>query len=215
MDLTNSNGSRRRSSRRSRKFGGEEFLRSERFGRLLFYGMLACLAVYLLVSAAQLRRATMFYDVVPLGSTQDDVRYGYGRPNQVFDAIDRRWATVSAATPVDQHARWAYALPSGGRLEVRFDGGRASRVSCTHPEGGGYACAPTLGIRLGDLEDDVAMRIGDPTRYEITGTTKTMWYDDLGLELKLLRFRVVAVALDARQQGLGAKIMRYFRTLVP
>lgn len=215
MDLSSSNGSRRSANRRSRRSAGSQYVRSERFGRHILYAMLACLGLYLLAAAVQIRRTAIYYDVVFLGSTQDEIRYSYGRPMQIFDAARSVWTDVGPATAVDRSARWAYALPSGGRLEVRFDGGRATRFTCAHPDGGSYACPPILGVKLGDLEDEIAMRIGNPTRFAIDGTTKTMWYDDIGMELKLLRFRVVAISVNADQQGLGPKIMRYFRTLVP
>jgi hypothetical protein len=192
---------RRRKSRSSRKEAGSwgAYFRGPSFGRHLFVFMCLIGVAYAGKIAWETRVATYFYNSLTVGSSEGDVRYMLGPPRST-----------------EQNGRIYRYEERGALVTVRFGAdGSMESITCSplKPEYAGR-CGPILGIRIGEIEDNVVVRLGAPTRQSYVGDDKLMHYDGLGVTFHMRRYRVYALEVH-KGASLAGYLPRIFWRMLP
>lgn len=171
---------------------------------------------------------------VQIGDSRDSVKYRLGSPQNVLGPPEsgpgeregpRRVYTVSGAdndlqkmpstTKVEDYDGWVYEAPgSNVRLTVGFN--RSGFVESLElysnekqsPFDGWEAIA---GLNFGDSEDKV-LRLGQPSRQNLNGATKTIEYRDIGIVVTLAKGRAYMITIKGPQDK-AAVFRRFMRTL--
>lgn len=225
-----SSSSSRRSRRRSARSSALSSVRRRLSRRRIIAGLLVLAGLYVLVTGFFFMEGTTSYLDVDQSDDQTVVLYVMGYPSAVREGPQTSWvrtqpvsmaaASTALAVPggqtVNGYANWAYTLAEGGQAQFEFDAnGQVSRISCLHPEAIASACPSILGVKLGDDEFRPLWKLGNPSRSETAGLTRTFYYDDLGIEYGLERRRIYRMAINRRSGGPFAHVMRYLRSRVP
>jgi YD repeat-containing protein len=157
-----------------------------------------------------------FYSGIIFGSLRSDVLYMMGEPTWVRSSSPPEWRKAETST-IGAFQQWAYTLNDAGRVTVEFDtNGRVSRITCLDKPGSYRASCPSLvGLNINDHEDDILKRLGAPERQHFVGTTKILYYSDIGVEFQLTRSRVYGITLLQGNGGGIAKFGRFVNTLTP
>ena len=71
-----------------------------------------------------------------------------------------------------------------------------------------------LGVTVGDLDDVPYTKAGLPEREQITGMSKLLFYDKIGVRYSMAQRRVYRIDLTARTGGAGVYWSYFFRTLI-
>ena len=71
-----------------------------------------------------------------------------------------------------------------------------------------------LGITVGDLDDTIYLKVGLPQREHISGMSKHLYYDKIGVQITMSQRRVYRIDFTERTGGLGAYWAFFFRTLI-
>jgi hypothetical protein len=121
--------------------------------------------------------------------------------------------------PAASELRYVYGTPDsveeGGRvfryddkkriITARFeqDGSLASIACAAEPDNSAY-CDEVLHIRIGQLEDQILLALGAPSRVSYVGNDKIMHYDGMGLSFRMRKYRLYAIELND-----GGHVMGY------
>jgi hypothetical protein len=169
---------------------------------------------------------------IRIGESRDEVRYRLGIPERVLAELapievdGKSWGAarivywvenppspvnaLPAGTEIDDYSAWDYVQTDNARLTVEFGpNGAVKDLECTAlRETRPYACGPVAGIWNGESEEKVLL-MGEPTREQISGVTKLMVYEDLGVYFRLTEGRVYQVGLSGGGRKSQASIGRY------
>lgn len=142
---------------------------------------------------------------------------GFWQPVFDTDAGVEPKAAMPAGKRINDFDGWGYHLGPAASINLEFDHrtGKVKSISCTDfgkmPP---YACTPLSGIAVGDTEEHVQDKLGKPTRHKLDGVSKTIRYDDLGVEFILAKGKVYMLTILSERAGALAILSRYLRTLL-
>lgn len=213
-------------------------------GRTIRRALIAIVAVCVVVGVVMLvngyrefKRELTAFRGVRLTETRADVEYRLGVPKAVLGPVveagppgdgwgqGRRVYTVNGPKS-DQNAMpdgkstsdydaWVYSDDDSTDESFYFDrAGRVKEVSCVTFGTNMFACGPVAGIWSLDPEEKV-LRLGKPSFVKLDNGTKTIRYDDIGLEVWLTKAKVYAIRVMRSKGGEGAILIRYLHTLLP
>jgi len=198
-------GSRRKAPRFS-------FIRHPLAGRVIAITMSLVSVAYGCATAVTWYTESMGYAGVPLGGNWQSVQYILGTPNLVRSADGEQWIKTTNPSNYDQ---WQYQEPF---VTVRFNPNskRAETVYCQNPDfAESSACPESLGVKIGDNEQNVLEMLGTPTYQRISGGKKIMAYSAVGRDVVLERSRVIGVRAFSPEGSFLAVIYRYALWLIP
>ncbi len=170
---------------------------------------------------------------VKLLDSREEVIYRLGRPTYVVAPLDpsegffpgrrifypslprKDENALPAGSKIQDFPGWTYEMtPINTRLEIEFSpSGNVQIVSWYSDSQDPMEWGPIAGINNGDLEEEVLSLLGKPTTSSLNGTTKTLHYRDLGLEVTLAKGRAYRAILHARQLTNWAVFKKFLRTL--
>lgn len=109
----------------------------------------------------------------------------------------------------DDFSAWAYTPADDVTITVSFDkSNRVESISCM--TGHENACPNLAGVAFGDTEEQVFHKLGRyHVRYKLDGVSKTVRYDDLGVEYVLTKDRVYTLTLLATPPSLVRSVLAY------
>ena len=216
------------------KVGGRTILRS----LLAILVICAIVGVVLLVNDyREFKHELTVFRGVKLADTRGDVEYRLGAPKAVLGPVieagppDDGWGPARRVYTVngpegDQNAMpegkstsdydaWVYSDDNSTDESFYFDAaGKVKEVSCvtfgTHMS----ACGPVARIWSLDPEAKV-LRLGNPSFVKLDHGTKTIRFDDIGLEVWLTKAKVYSIRVMRPKGGEGAILSRYLHTLMP
>jgi hypothetical protein len=173
---------------------------------------------------------------VQIGDSRAEVLYRLGYPPRVLgevtsfkvgeESIETQavyWLsnppTPGNAMPkgatVQEFAGWSYPNSRGAEVTVQFDEtDKVSAIECTSMQRQSWACGPVAGVWVNDREE-VVLRLGEPSRIRLRGTTKLMAYDDIGVHFLLTKGRVYRITLVEPENHSIAAAGRYFERRFP
>lgn len=187
----------------------------EAFGTVVFLGVIVLL-IGLGAWFSQLTTTTGVvsdidssrYQGVLLNWPRAEVLYRLGSPSAVVeDTTEDGWARIyytdttrdpgnalPSGVSIDSFNQWKWEaeLNGGVELDVGFDPQTNSVVSitCMVIDQTGQFCEPLNGIEIGATEEEVIAHLGQATRFRYSGASKTLRYDNLGVDYTLSRGRV-------------------------
>lgn len=123
---------------------------------------------------------------------------------------------IVAGRDLFAYSQWSYALPQNAESQYSFlqGSGRVTRIACLQLQAAPGSCPPMLGITVGDLDEVAYFKIGLPQREQISGMSKHLYYDKIGVQITMSQRRVYRIDLTERTGGLGAYWAFFFRTLI-
>lgn len=137
------------------------------------------------------------YSRIKIGIAPDEVIYVKGMPSSVMGEIskDPDWPgwqpvvevkNIEKGKTVKDFQDWTWG-EGGSRIDVAFDPATRSRVIAVecYSSDKRSRCPPIEGILDGSSEAEVVKRFGEPDVAKITGTSKRMSYERLGVFFNL------------------------------
>jgi hypothetical protein len=114
------------------------------------------------------------------------------------------------------YSQWSYTLPQNAESQYSFlpGSGRVTGIACLQLQAAPGSCPPMLGITVGDLDDTIYLKVGLPQREHISGMSKHLYYDKIGVQITMSQRRVYRIDFTERTGGLGAYWAFFFRTLI-
>ena len=114
------------------------------------------------------------------------------------------------------YSQWSYTLPQNAESQYSFlpGLGRVTGIACLQLQAAPGSCPPMLGITVGDLDDTIYLKVGLPQREHISGMSKHLYYDKIGVQITMSQRRVYRIDFTERTGGLGAYWAFFFRTLI-
>lgn len=212
-----SRGRRRRGygGRSNARTGASNFLHAPGFERRMHIAVGALALVYLVLMGQWFHSNTVMLGLRPTGGPKSEILYGYGRPQGVSTG-GGAMIKVDAATPIENYDRWQYSSEAGGTFQFHFDGdGVSDEVSCIHPTPDRGACPAAFGIELGDLESQVAWRLGSAPVRVLNGQNAVLNYPSIGVDFQMQQYRVRGVTIRRQTSSIFARIPRFVRFLIP
>lgn len=150
------------------------------------------------------------YFQINLFSSMDEVRYALGIPTAVLfenkgpfkfqDGSSVEWYLAQATKEeilkkkgIDNFFYWQYVFPNY-RVDITFDPSlkRVSSIGCYVSDSTASIpkeCA-ILNFNINEEEETIKAKLGNPTKEEINGVTKTLYYNDLNLKLIFVKKRL-------------------------
>ena len=121
---------------------------------------------------------------------------------------------------INDYNEWGYDMTEDGAtsVQVTFDAGKRSvqRVSCIDIDHSKAPhCAALADIQSGGAEEQVTARLGRPNRFKLDGVSKTISYDDLGVEFILTKGHVYYLTLFKGGGQEFDMFKRYLRSIPP
>lgn len=199
---------------------------------LLMGGIIATVLVWrdFTAFAGRLER----YCELAISSDKDEVRYrrglppivlgpvehdGFGPSSPIFFTdrqLDPKNSIPEGMQPEDYH-EWQYPagdpLSAGPYVSVEFDTtGVVKSISCYDTSPSGIHCPSLIGVSIGSTEEQVVDLLGAPDRSSLEGVTKTMSFDDVGIELFLSKRRVYLISLLNTPRSRASILQRYLRS---
>jgi hypothetical protein len=151
-----------------------------------------------------------------------DIGEGYWQPIYNTDAKAEPKNAMPEGKKIQDFDGWSYPLGDQSHgtasTSVTFDHAtnKVTSVSCMNTADVPLqSCPPLAGIKFGDTEESVLERYGKPYRFQLDGVTKKIRFDDLGIELALVRGKVYMLTLHSENEDQFAVIKRYLRSLLP
>lgn len=166
---------------------------------------------YVLGCAGTWMIAQSGYAGAPINGDRATIRYALGAPD-AFRGDEPTWSTEGDS---DAALFWQYELP---KTLVSFDPvtDRSTSITCLQDaRSSGAPCPGVLGVRIGDLEQDVLEVIGTPTSSSISNGRKTLHYEEVGYDFVLERLRVIGVRSTPSEGGALNSLGRFLIWLVP
>ena len=154
-----------------------------------------------------------------------EVLYRLGSPQNVLGAIEKgpwglsqRVYTPGSSDPKQamppgkteaDFPGWTYSPADDMTITVSFDNSNGvENISCM--TGHENACPHLAGVAFGDTEEQVFHKLGrHHARYMLDGVSKTLRYDDLGVEYVLTKDRVYILTLLGTRPSLYASVVDY------
>ena len=110
---------------------------------------------------------------------------------------------------IDDFDDWVYGNDSV-TFTVGFAHDKVRRLTCMNDSGANLSsCGMVAGVSIGDSEESVRHKLGRPTRHEYAGTSKTISYDDIGLDIGLEKGKVYLIAVGDRNRVESAIVRRF------
>jgi hypothetical protein len=196
--------------------------------------VLACL----LVGFVRFMKQLDSYYHVRLGDDREEVLYRLGSPPFVLGEPEKGdwgyWQKVfytdnsdpKNAMPADKSINdfysWSYRPDSSvigtGSITVMFAKveKQVRSISCMDDEFRPAGVCPDLvGVAIGDSEEDVQRKLGEPMRFKRDGVSKTLRYDDIGVEFLLTKGKVYQLRKVQPNGPVGQIALRYLHTFAP
>ena len=209
--LTKRRSSRRRSSQATS---------GDMLGRIVTGVVGVATAAYLAIGAGTFIDDSFSYAEVYLAdpgrgfrkAVASDVVYALGKPAYSRPTDQGDWKPGEPGDNPD----WLYANMI---MRVRFDpaNGTVTSLSCLedHPLAK-ESCPTTLGVRVGDVEDDLYDALGAPTNeILLPDGKKVMRYQDIGHDFVLERFEVKSIRVYPDNGNWLSKLFRMFIWMLP
>jgi hypothetical protein len=204
-------------------------------------GSAALLTLFFALGFRRFEQGLESYCDVPIERDRAETMYRLGAPPFVLDAGDPKSeyyglglalysteANGDGSLPsmpdgkrIDDFDVWGYSRHGKSEtvtVNVTFDHVThgVSEVSCfdmSDDPDSTASCPPLLGVLMGMNEEAVVNRFGQGARSQLDGPSKTISYEDLGLEIVLSKNRVYGLKL-LRTRGTKFDLMRrYVHTL--
>jgi hypothetical protein len=114
------------------------------------------------------------------------------------------------------YLEWSYALPQKAESQFTFlpGSGVVTRIACIQLQAAPGSCPPMLGVAVGDMDIVPYNKLGSPQRQQISGMSKHLYYDKIGVQYAMAQRRVYRIDLTERTGGAGAYWAFFFRTLI-
>ena len=111
---------------------------------------------------------------------------------------------------IDDFDEWVYG-DGPQDFTVGFSADRVRSLTCMDdsPSRASTNCNAVAGVSIGDSEERVRQLLGKPTRYKYDGVTKTISYDDIGLEFVLTKGRVYMITVKDGMGGVSHVLRRF------
>lgn len=168
---------------------------------------------------------------IGLYDDQNSVLYAVGYPAAVRVDKQSPWVSTGLSSeagvvpgstipvvegkPLFAYREWAYGLPLEAQGQFSFGpDGQVTRVACFQLQAQAGACPPMLEVSVGDYESAPYDKLGDPDREQISGMSKLLYYDRIGVQYSLAQRRVYRIDLTKRTGGLGAYWSHFIRKVV-
>lgn len=192
--------------------------------------MIVAIALALTVSGNSFLQRLRTYEDVTVNTSRGDVLYRLGYPpivlgdlegganpfRSVYYTDQRRDPrnAMPAGTEPNDYRSWSYEARNSYSpdLTVEFDAdGRVVEVACIQLESARGYCSPLFGIRVGDTEEAMIARLGQPNQARLSGVAKIVRYNDIGAEFTLTRGRVYRLTLLRAKGSSDSIFTRYLR----
>jgi hypothetical protein len=123
---------------------------------------------------------------------------------------------IVAGRDLFAYSQWSYTLPQNAESQFIFvpESGRVTRIACLQLQAAPGSCPPMLGVAVGDLDQSTYLKVGLPQRQQISGMSKHLYYDKIGVQITMSQRRVYRIDLTERTGGLGTYWAFFFRTLI-
>lgn len=209
---------RRRSGRRRRRdrgtFGSlRSFWQDKRKRRWVLIGIGAILGLLLLLRTLFFWVSYQTYLDTAYDARRVDVLYSVGTPTQMLDA--GRWVPARGAA-LNSSPAWAFALPTGARVEAHFDADdRVETLSCESELIQLHSCPELFRHGIGTREDTLTWRLGAPDEIAIGGGVKAMSYNAIGARYELKQFAVFRIVKTHPRGGFGSVVRIWLSHLLP
>jgi hypothetical protein len=186
------------------------------------------------LSAVQFTNELSAVQDIHIGDSREEVKYRLGFPQNVLGPVEndivglpgsQKVYTVLGAnndvnkmpstTKVEDYNWWVYEGQFGNfRLTVEFNkSGFVDALNLysdnKHLYGNGWGVI--AGLHSGDSEDEV-LRLGQPSRQNLDGVSKTIEYRDIGIVVTLAKGRAYMITIRGPQEK-AAVFRRFMRTL--
>ncbi|MCA6109590.1 hypothetical protein [Bradyrhizobium cenepequi] len=133
------------------------------------------------------------YAGLRLGMSRDEVKYVKGFPaNVVTDDKEGPWqdfgvlksSELPKGKTVNDYPLWSYEGYEH-YLHVAFGNGKTVLSIACFSKDRLYRCPAIGGVQDGSSEAELVRKLGAPSKSQIKDTTKSVEYDDIGVEFKL------------------------------
>jgi hypothetical protein len=120
---------------------------------------------------------------------------------------------MPSTTKVEDYDEWAYEeIYSNVRLTIRFDNsGFVESLSLYSNNEKPNGWEAIVGLNYRDSEDEV-LKLGQPTRQNLDGVSKTIEYSDIGIVVTLTKGRAYMISIKGPQDR-TAVLWRFLRSL--
>lgn len=167
---------------------------------------------------------------IHIGDSRDEVKYRLGFPPSVLGSVeqgefglqqpvyavsgaDNDVNKMPSTTKVEDYDEWVYEeLSSNVRLTVEFNkSGFVESLNLFSNNEKPYGWVGIAGLSSGDFEDRV-LRLGQPSRQNLDGVSKTIEYHDIGIVVTLTKGRAYMITIKGPQER-AAVFRRFMRSL--
>jgi hypothetical protein len=140
------------------------------------------------------------------------VQGGRGRWVYSVFGADNDGNKMPSTTKVEDYDKWVYEEPDNVRLTVEFNkSGFVESLNLYSDNEKPYGWGPIAGLHSGDSEDKV-LRLGQPSRQNLDGVSKTIEYRDIGIVVTLTKGRAYMITIKGPQEK-AAVFRRFMRSL--
>jgi hypothetical protein len=155
---------------------------------LLIFGGLITLAaggIYSWIQFRHLKSKQTEYAGLRLGMTMAEAKYVKGIPDFVVDNTPIRTSNLDEGKKIEEYRDWRYA-DSTLQLVFNDDNNLLGAIACSSAS----ACPEILGITIGDSEQQLLSKLGQPSTAKIDGLVKEMNYSSLGVLVDLRQQKI-------------------------
>ena len=200
--------------------------------------VIGALAIAVAISALgflRFKAALETYCGIRLTYDRKEVLYRLGYPPVVLDEPEKTefgyWQRVyytdrkgdpKNVLPADKHIEdfreWSYSKgPVTETIRFNASGTAIESVSCMElqddPQG---LCPPIASVATGDTEEQLKHKLGEHHfRYRMDGVSKTIRYDDFGIEILLTKDKVYGLTLLRDRSDTKLVLLRYLQSALP
>jgi hypothetical protein len=147
------------------------------------------------------------YAGLRLGMSQDEVMYVKGYPPFVLgeELKEPEWKgflkvidtkNLDKGKSVQDYSDWSYVIAEGN-INVAFGiSGGVAAIQC-YSKDKLFRCPSLAGIKDGDRETETVHALGNPSEAKFSGITKSLTYNDLGIQLTLEKEAVYVLEVTA------------------
>lgn len=156
------------------------------------------------------------YLSLSLKDDQHSVLYAIGYPAAVRETPTSAWVKtglsaedgivpgakteVIAGRPIFDYGQWAYVMPLDGEAQFTFDKSSSAvvRIACFQLQAQSGSCPPLMKVQVGDPEEKPYQKMGLASSEHISGMSKIVRYDKLGVQYAMAQRKVYRVELTKR-----------------
>jgi hypothetical protein len=142
----------------------------------------------------------------------EKVDFGMASPVYATDTTDPK-LKMPDGKKVNDFPQWTYSPSDDVSIDVAFTPTDAiESITCMTGHAGG--CPNLAGVAFGDTEEDVVRKLGKHhASFMLTGVSKRMRFDDLGVEIFLTKNRVYRMSLLGQRPPVTATVFDYLWNL--